>query len=181
MVGNSVRLTEFPANTPDAIQFKSQFQHVLLPIAQQYMDDMVERWQQSKLLSLLTVLNAFVVINSDVPSDDSEENAYALQGYLPSEMSEENALKGYVYRAEQDIDLDTITYHDVSKNYKHVYFIGNSKCIIVLSLAAEPSAVAGAMAKKADNEAMPEKAVAGAMPKKAAGTELGKRQRAGAD
>jgi hypothetical protein len=143
LVGKSVRLTEFPANTPDAIEFKSQFQDVLLPIAQQYMDDMVDRWQQSKLLSLLAVLNALVLLNSDVAFDDSvgtslgfsvsDSKGDALLGYLPSEEPMGNALKGFLYRPEQHINIETTIYHDVSETYKHVYFIENSICVIVLS------------------------------------------------
>jgi hypothetical protein len=149
LVGKSVRLTEFPANTPDAIEFKSQFQDVLLPLAQQYMDDMVDRWQQSKLLSLLAVLNALVLLNSDVPFDDSEgtnlgfsvsdSKGDALHGYLPSDEPVGNALKGFLYRPDQHINIETTIYHDVSETYKHVYFIENSICIIVLSEL--PSAV----------------------------------------
>jgi len=73
------------------------------------MDDMVDRWQQSKLLSLLAVLNALVLLNSVVPFDDSVGTSLgfrvkdsvgdALHGYLPSDEPIENAFKGFLYQS----------------------------------------------------------------------------------
>lgn len=88
LMGEPRKLSEFPADTPDAVTFKTQFETTLLPIAQSLMSSLVSDWTQSFLLNLLHVLNAYAIVNSNIDGvgDDAvaslELNHTTLKGYF---------------------------------------------------------------------------------------------------
>jgi hypothetical protein len=133
LVGDPRKLSEFPADTPDAVAFRTQFDTTLLPVAQCLMNLLVDDWQQSSLLSLLNVLNAYAIVNSNI--DGTVGDAIkSLEGI--------KQLKGFYHRpgvVSDEVEFSNFTPVLESFSFSHsssgfvspAYWTAQRKCIIM--------------------------------------------------
>jgi hypothetical protein len=150
LMGEPRKLSEFPADTPDAVTFKTQFETTLLPIAQSLMSSLVSDWTQSFLLNLLHILNAYAIVNSNLDGvgDDAvarlELNHTTFKGYFyrPGFNRNEVTFSHFSSVSERLKKNDLVCSHSSSGLLNPVCSIEQGKCIIMpfCYLAGNPDA-----------------------------------------
>ena len=119
--GLPIKLSEFPADTPDAVHFKTEFESALLPMAQKWMESLSSNWRQQNLLTLLNVLNAVAIVDSnfDGSNGDGENPGCTVQ------------FKGRCHRDQ--VERTFVPYERASGPVSPVFWIEQGKCIIIPS------------------------------------------------
>ena len=137
LVGEPRKLSEFPADTPDAVMFKTQFETTLLPIAQNLMSSLVTYWKQSFLLYLLNILNAYAIVNSNIDGlgDDAVESLeldHKLKGYFHRPGLNRNAVEiSHFTPVSEWVKSGLVGSHGSCGFFNPAYWIDQGKCIIM--------------------------------------------------